>query len=87
MALQSTNDAKYNALRAKGYSGSADDMFKQHMQVVTTSRIASERDYWLVLYPTGTGTLNDIKFNYFGSLGYAGDIQTRENLYWSNVVL
>lgn len=80
------NDEKYRALRTAGYVGSIDDMFKEHMWTVV-DRTESERDYWLALYPTGVGSLNDIKDDYFGSLGYTGSLNDKERQYWINVVL
>ena len=80
------NDEKYEALRTAGYVGSIDDMFKQHMELAV-GRAESERTYWLSLYPTGVGSLNDIKDDYFGSLGYTGALNDKERQYWTNVVL
>lgn len=81
------NGFKYRALRTKGYDGPIDDMFMQHIQVVTGSRTAIERDYWLTILPTATGGANDVKMQALGSLGYTGAIYDREREYWRNVTL
>ena len=83
----SLNDQKYRALRTKGYAGSIDDMFMQLVQDTTSRRDAVERDYWLSVLPTATGSMNDVKYQATGSLGYTGSINDRETAYWTNVVL
>ncbi len=85
MALEQTNDAKRSYLQSLGYTGSIDDMFRQRIDA-TVGRTASERDFWLSQYPTGTGTINEIKFDYFASLGFnEGGLQDRENRYWASL--
>lgn len=82
MALEQTNDAKY--LANGSFPGAIDDRFKRVMEAAVT-RAGSERSYWLSVFPTGVGTLNDIKRQYFQSLGYVGSIQDMENIYWSTL--
>ena len=87
MALEQINDAKYDALRTGGYVGSLDDMFQRLITTATGFQENTEYEFWKQLYPAGVGGLNDVKYQYFGSLGYTGDIQSREYQYWSNLVL
>lgn len=81
------NDYKYVALRAKGYNSSVIDMFMQHIRIVTSNLGAVERDYWLTIAPTATGSANDVKYAALLSLGYTGSISDMETAYWKNVVL
>ena len=72
MALEQTNDARYGALRDSGKNGANDDMLQE------------TREYWLSVYPVGVGTMNDIKYQFFMSLGFTGSLSDMENRYWSS---
>lgn len=84
MALEQTNDAKYSANGA--HPGSIDDRFKRVIELAI-GRTETERAYWLSLFPTGVGTLNDIKRQYFRSLALttSTDLQDMENAYWASL--
>lgn len=85
MALEQTNDAKYGTLRVTD-TGQLDAMFRRRMEAVV-GKGGSERDYWLSLFPTGVGGLNDIKTQYFRSLALttSTDLQDMENAYWASL--
>lgn len=84
MASEQINDAKYAAL-GQTYVGAIDDRMKRLIEA-TVGSFKSERDHWLSLYPTGVGTLNDIKKQYFISLGLAAtSLQDLERLYWQGL--
>jgi len=81
MALEQTNDAKYKTLGVT-YAGAIDDRMRGVIDT-NAGRSGSEYDHWKFLYPAGVGTLNDIKRQYFLSLGiFTADIQSMENRYW-----
>lgn len=84
MALEEFNDAKYRTLGVS-HSGSIDDRMRSLIDT-NVGREESERAHWLFLYPAGEGTLNDIKRQYFKSLGFTQEsLQDMEHAYWQNL--
>lgn len=80
------NDAKFEALRAQGYTGAMPDMVLQwlHANGATANCIS---DAWLeMLASQGItyGGISDRWFNYLGSLGFDGNVSDRQIAFWAS---
>lgn len=78
-------DAKFNALRSKGYTGAMPEMTLEWLRANGASGAASLPDAWRAMLTSkgfNTGNRTDDWFALLGSLGYTGAINDREYAFW-----
>lgn len=78
-------DAKFNALRSKGYSGAVPEMTLQWLRANGAAGAESLPDAWRDMLTSkgfSTGNRTDDWFALLGSLGYTGAISDREYAFW-----
>jgi len=73
-------DAKFDALRDQGFTGSISDMTLQWLQA-NGATSGSITDAWLEVLP-GTGQRNDRWYTVLGGMGYTGSLNDREFAFW-----
>jgi hypothetical protein len=73
-------DAKFDALRDQGFTGTLSDMTLQWLQA-NGATSGSITDAWLEVLP-GTGQRNDRWYTVLGGMGYTGSLNDREFAFW-----
>lgn len=85
--MATISDARFDALRTQGFTGSTSDMVLQWLQAAgaTSNSIPVAKREVLVAFtlrPAETYHPNDYWYYYLGQLGYEGDINLRTLQFW-----
>lgn len=88
--MPALSDVRFDALRGAAFTGATSDMLLQflHDGGATSPAVPDAWEQYLALkgYPvTGKYQRSDAWFEYLGSLGYTGNMNDREMLFWSNI--
>lgn len=84
--MPSLIDARFDALRAQGFTGSTSDMLLQWLQAngAVSNALTDAWSEFLDGQGFTYGQYNDSWYAYLGSLGYEGQINDRELPFWMN---
>ncbi len=89
--MPTITDARFDSLRASGYTGATNDMLLQWLQFegAAANNLPDAWQEFLVAklgITTAEYQRNDAWYAYLGSLGYTGAVNDRELQFWVNRV-
>ena len=86
--MPTLSDSRFEYLRSQAYTGSASDMLLAWLRFGSTVQVNTISDQWREFFITRGFTppfsISDTWFTYLGLLGYRGNMNDRELLFWSN---
>jgi hypothetical protein len=83
--MSNLTDARFNALRGEGYTGSVNSMLLQwlHIGGATSPALPDAWAQWLDIKLVDSGAFNERWSAYLGSQGHTGALNDRELQFWT----